>query len=284
MDRNKVSLVLEGGGMRGAYTAGALSWLIDQGISFDNAYGISTGAVHLCNFLMDSKDRLYDYSTRWITDKRIIGIRALLRCGRIVDYDYLFEQIMGKELHFDISPLKDCHTAAYIGLYDLKAGRTDYYPIQDICMDELKASTSLPIIGKVVDCKGKHILDGGITDMIPIEKAIADGCNRHLIITTKPGDYKRKPAKTFVVNLMKLSYPECPQISEDYRIRHLNYQKQIELIRSLQEDHTAAYIYPSKGSNVTRLGGTQEELAELYELGRTDMENAKEEILSLFHA
>ena len=281
MAKKKTSLVLEGGGLRGAYTAGALSWLIDNNIEFDNAYGISTGAVYLATYLMHSKENLFIFSTEGLTDKRIVGPKAFLRSGRIVDYEFLFETILPKERSFDISPLKDCKVNAYIGLYDLSEAKTVYKPIQEIDMKELQASTSLPIIGKIVVHDGKEILDGGITDMIPIEKAIEDGCNRNLVITTKPGNYERKPAKKPIIALMKHTYPQCPKISEDYRIRHINYKRQISQIKELEAKKEAVYIYPSKESKVTRLGGSKEDLVDLYKLGYSDMEARKEEIFKL---
>ncbi len=277
----KTALVLEGGGLRGAYTAGALSWLIDNGISFDHAYGISTGAVWLANYLMKSKENLKEFSTKYITDKRIVGLRPLLRCGRLVDCEYLFETIMVTELGFDITPLQEIKTDAQIGVYVLEEGKTVYLPLKSCDLQELKASTSLPILGQVFESHGRHLLDGGITDMIPIEKAVNDGCNRCLIITTKPGDYVRKPAKKFVVDLMKRSYPDCENISRDYAIRHLNYQKQIDMIKGMEEENKAVYVYPSRHSKVTRLGGSQEELEALYDLGYADMEDHKEAIMAL---
>ncbi|MBR5341219.1 MAG: patatin family protein [Erysipelotrichaceae bacterium] len=281
MSKIRTSLVLEGGGMRGAYTAGALSWLIDNGVEFDRSYGISTGAVYLCNFLMKAKDKLFDFSVNGIVDKRILWWRAFLRCGKIVDYDYLFDQILTVEKKFDISPLKKCKREGFIGIYDLSIGKTEYHSTKEIDMKELQASTALPILGKSVKYNGKELMDGGITDMIPVTKAVEDGCNRHLIITTKPGNYVRKPAKKVIVELMRLTYPQCANISKDYEIRHLNYQKQIDLIKDLEEKKEAVYVYPSRSSKVTRLGGTSEELTELYNLGYSDMEENRERIFEL---
>ena len=122
MGKNKTALVLEGGGMRGAYTAGALAWLVDNDIVFDNAYGISTGAVHLINYLMKSKDNLFYFSTEGIADKRLIGVNSFLRCGRIVDYDFLFDHMLPEELHFSMDLMKENKINAYVGLYDLKVG------------------------------------------------------------------------------------------------------------------------------------------------------------------
>lgn len=281
MKKLKTSLVLEGGGMRGAYTAGALSWLIDNNIEFDNAYGISTGAVHLVNFLLKNKKNLFEFAVDYIRDSKAIGLSSILRCGHLVDYDYLFNELMIKVCKFDMNELKDVKTKGMIGVYELKSGKTEYHPIQDLQLEELKAACTLPLLGKIARIGDRQMLDGGITQMIPIEESIKDGCDRHLIITTKPGDYVRKPSSKFVVQIMKLRYRNCPNIASDYEVRHKNYYKQIGEIKDLVENKKALYIYPSKPSNVSRLGGSREELIELYELGRADMEARKDEIFSL---
>ena len=277
----KTSLVLEGGGMRGAYTAGALSWLIDNGIEFDNAYGISTGAVHLCNYLMKDKKNLFDFSIDYITDKKALYLSAFLRSGHVVDYDYVFDDLLKKQAKYDISPLKNVKTNAQVGVYDLSIGKTTYIKVQDITYEELKASTTLPLLGKIVTEGDRQILDGGITEMIPINKSVEDGCDKHLVITTKPGNYVRKPAKKIVVNLMSLVYKQCPSIGKDYEIRHINYQNQINTIKDLESKKDAVYIYPSKPSNVSRLGGKREDLVALFKLGKSDMEDRKSEIFEL---
>lgn len=281
MKKIKTSLVLEGGGMRGAYTAGALSWLIENNIEFDNAYGISTGAVHLTNYLLKDTKSLFDFSTKYITDDSAIGIKAILRCGHLVDYEYLFNELMVKRVGFDISRLKDIKTLAKIGVYELKSGKTEYHDLRNLDIEELKAACTLPLLGKIAKLGDREMLDGGISDMIPIEQAIKDGCNKHIIITTKPGDYVRKPSNKIVVEIMRLRYKNCPNIANDYSIRHHNYYIQISSIKNLVEEGNALYIYPSKTSKVSRLGGSEKELTELYELGRSDMEARKDEIFSL---
>ena len=281
MKKIKTSLVLEGGGMRGAYTAGALSWLIDNDIEFDNAYGISTGAVHLCNFLLKDKKNLLDFSTKYITDKRAIGLKSILRCGHLVDYDFLFDDLMTKQIKFDINKLNKVKANGKIGVYELSSGRTEYHSIKEIKLEELKAVCTLPLLGKVARLGDRQMLDGGITDMIPIEQAVKDGNTRHLIITTKPGDFVRKPSNKAVVEIMKLRYTNCPNIGSDYEIRHNNYYIQISTIKNLVNENKAMYIYPSRSSKVSRLGGSHEELVELFELGKADMEANKKEIYKL---
>lgn len=270
-------LILEGGGMRGAYTAGCLTWLLDQNIQFDAHYGISTGAVNLCAYLMGSKDHLFNFFTDYILDPKGIGIRPLLREGVFVSYDYLFEEHMVKN-GFRMEDLKDYKGNAKIGIYGLSQGKTDFYSVTKMNIEMLKAACSLPILGKPVVLNGKKYLDGGITKMLAIEEALHDGVNRSLIIATKPLDYVRKPANWFVKWLMRVLFRDSPQLGKDYAVRHLNYQKQVAIIKDLEKEGKALYLCPSQKTKVTRIHGSKEELVELFRLGIQDMECRKEEI------
>ena len=186
--------------------------------------------------------------------------------------------------HYDISKAKQSATVAKIGVYDMDLGETYYIDLRD--MDEkllkLKGACSLPIIGRIVKVEGHKYLDGGITKMIPIEESIKDQNDRTLIITTKPKDYVRKSATGFVKLLMKIVYHKYPSVAKDYAVRHLNYNKQVELVKELEKEQKAIYIYPSKNVPVKRLTGDKPNLRILYELGRQDMEARKEEILAMF--
>lgn len=268
--------------MRGAYTAGALSWLIDNGIEFDESYGISTGAVHLCNYLLKNKKNLFEFSTKYITDKGVVGLKPILRCGHIVDYDFIFDEFLAKNLKFNIKELNNVKQNGKVGTYELKTGKAEYHRVQELELEELKAACTLPLLGKIAKLNDRKMLDAGITDMIPIEEAIKDGCNRHLIITTKPAGYVRKPSSKAVVEIMKLRYRDCPSVGNDYLVRHENYYKQISMIENLVNSNEAIYVLPSKKSNVSRLGGSRQELEELFDLGKADMEARKEDILAMF--
>ena len=276
---SKLALVLEGGGMRGAYTAGCLSWFIDNNVEFDSAYGISTGAVYMCSYLIKEKRYLFELSTDYIVDKNLIGIRPLLREGRIVGYDYLFKHILTDVFKFDIDRVNKCLAKAKIGIYDLNEGKTVYKEVQNIDMLDLKAACSLPILGKVVKKDDHLLLDGGITKMIPIEESISDGNTKHFVITTKPADYIRKPSNFFVNWLMRLCYFQYRSIYDDYKVRHLNYNNQMDIIRKLVAEKEAINMYPSESVKVSRLSGDRETLVKLYEMGRQDMENRRQEIL-----
>ena len=268
--------------MRGAYTAGCLNWLINNGYEFDNCYGISTGAFHLCSFLFKDKEMLYQLSTKYIADKSYIGLKSLLKTGKIVSYDTLFDYVLDRKLGYNFDGLSSIKAHAKIGLYDLQRSETVYFPIQKVTKDHLKAACSLPIIGDVVNIDGKEYLDGGVTDMISIFKSVEEGNNKHLVITTKPKEFKRKPAKSLVVKLMKKLYPQCEEMAYDYQIRHINYKDQILEIEKLVKQGNAAYIYPSENVKVSRLSGNPEKLNYLYVLGYRDMEKRRHEIEELF--
>lgn len=267
--------------MRGAYTAGCLSWLLDEGIEFDSAYGISVGALHLASYLMGNKNHLHDISTKYINADDVIGVSPLLKEGQIVGYNLLLEKYVVGKAKYNLNDLKGHKTQGYIGLYDLDLGDPIYVHADNVSLQQLKAACSLPIIGHVVKENGHKYLDAGIRDMIPIEQSIKDGNTKHLVITTKPIDYIRKPAKQFVVNLMKMVYPKCPNIYKDYAIRHENYYKQINIINELVKEGNAIYRYPTQTVQVSRLKGKTEDLEKLYQLGRSDMESIREEIYEL---
>lgn len=282
--RNKVSLVLEGGGMRGAYTAGCLSWLIDQNLVFDEAFAISTGAVHLTSFLLKNKEALYKFPCVLLTDKNCVGIRALLKEGRYVAYDYVFDTLLEQREHFDVSPIKKHPTKIHIGLYELNKCQCEYFSNDKIQLKLLKAACSLPIVSKIVEEAGNKYLDGGITKMIPIEESINCGLDKHLVISTKHIGYVRKRSSKIVEFLMKLIYRKYPKMYDDYHIRAENFHHQMDIVENLVKEKKACLIRPTIKYKVKRFSGDPEALKKLYELGYRDMEAKKAEILSLFNS
>ncbi len=279
----KTGLVLEGGGVRGAFTAGACKWLADNGIRFDYSVGISSGAVYQTCYELGDTETMEKICCKYACSKDAVGIQALLHEGYYVAYKKLFrEDLLGKE-HFSVRKLREENRNMEIGCYDLEQGKTIFFNASDLDdqMELLRASCSLPIAAPIVDFKGHRLLDGGITKMIPIERAVEQGCTKTVIITTKPKDYVRKPASLFVKILMHIVYPQYPAVLRDYKVRHLNYYKQIGLINQLVEEKKAVMIYPSRTIKVSRWKGDPEKCRELFELGYQDMEARRDEIMRI---
>ena len=276
----RYGLVLEGGGVRGAYTAGALAWLQDNNISFDYNVGISSGALYLCCYLMGEKDMAYRTAVFHANDPKNTGLSALRMEHHYVAYRYMFNKYLRDQEHMTLQPLKDGHVNMEVGVYDLKEGKTIWMNPDDMddTLDLIQGCCALPVASAVVDYHGRRILDGGITKMIPIERAVEVGCTKCLVITTKPADYVRKPGSPIVNWLIRRMYKECPQAAKDYEVRHINYYKQIDMINDMVEKGSALHVRPSKNIHVSRFKGDVDKCQELYDLGYRDMEERKEEI------
>lgn len=168
-----IGLVLEGGGMRGAYTAGCLAWLKDHNIKFDYSVGISSGALYLACFLEDRMDAAYNMSTKYAADSNNVGMKAFMREGHYVAYKYIFDNYLKEKEHLSVEKIKNEHMNMEIGSYDLEQGETVYFNSEDLDddMELLLAACALPIASATVSFEGRKLLDGGITKMIPIERA-----------------------------------------------------------------------------------------------------------------
>ncbi|MBR2770248.1 MAG: patatin family protein [Solobacterium sp.] len=281
----KVGLVLEGGGVRGSFTAGALTWLYDHNITFDYTVGISTGALYLTCFEAGRPDALKDMACIYAADPNNVGLHAFLTEGHYVATKHLAHEDLLQKEHLDVSGIIERDAPMEIGVYDMEKGETVYYPAREMDkeLELIRAACSLPIAAEVVEFKGRKFLDGGITKMVPIERALEQGCTRTLVITTKAKDYVRKPSSLIVRILMKIFYHKYPSIEADYKVRHLNYYKQMDIIRQEEEKGNCILICPSENVKVSRWKGDPEKCRHLFELGYQDMEKRKEEILALVH-
>lgn len=278
---DKIGLVLEGGGMRGAYTAGALSWLIDNHVEFDYGVGISAGAINLCSYLLKDKQFLHDITVKYMSDKKNVGLIPLLKEHRYVGYDYMFDDLLINQVKYDTSLITEKKMNMEFGIYDLNQSKTIFFNASDLDpgLRMLKASCTLPIAGKIVDYKGHRFLDGGISIMIPIDRSIEQGCNKNIVIITKPDGYVRKAASQLMQKMMAFNYPNYPKMVYDYIHRHESYNRQMDLILKQVEENKCILVRPSKTIPVKRFSGDPENLKSLYELGYKDMETRKEEIL-----
>ena len=278
----KIGLVLEGGGVRGAYTSGCLAWLYDNGIHFDYSVGISSGAVYLSCFLMGQPEIAKNMSTDYACDPSVVGLKAMINCGHYVDYDKIFNEYLRGREGMTCQPLIDSDIDMEVGAYDLKEGKTLWFSPKEMDPDLvlLKGTCALPVASAIVEFNGRKLLDGGITKMIPIERAVEQGCTRVLVITTKPADFVRKPASKFIRFMMKRLYKDYPQVEKDYVVRHINYYKQINMIKDMVEKKEAILVYPSETINVSRFKGDKPNCTKLYNLGYADMESRKEELFA----
>ena len=274
------ALVLEGGGMRGCYTAGAMAWLDEHGYNFPYCVSISATAVHSLYYAAGMIKEMHDISVLSPVDPNFIGVRAVLNEGAIVGYNYMADKYIRPTYKEALEEVRARDIDLEIGMYNMTQQTLQYknkFELDDNA-EILKASCTLPISGFMTEVDGEKYLDGGIDTMVSTARAKAKGYDRMLVIVTKDKNYVRKPNGFFLTLLLKLIYGKYPKMLETLDHRTQAYYDQMDSVYELEKEGKAILIRPSRDCGVKRFSGTVEQLEELYQLGWQDMEDRKEEI------
>lgn len=279
---SKIGLVLEGGGARGAYTAGVLQWLMDHEIHFEYGVGMSISALYLFSFFTGNASLMKDACTKIALGKGMVGLPALLSEGSLVGYDKMFKKVQEHQPPLDMEAVHALPGTVETGVFDLEAEDCKWIDQQEMDDDlyYLKAASTIPGFGKKVLVKGKYYLDGGMYTMIPIERALKQGCEKLLVITTKTADYIRKPTSKLEVSFMNTIYGKYEKLNDLVVRRHLIYNAERLRLEELIEKKMAVHLFPSDSCGISRFGGKQENLERLFEVGYQDSERRKEELLA----
>lgn len=266
----QAGLVLEGGGMKGIYTAGVLEYLLEQNMEFSHCYGVSAGACHLCSFLSKQRGRMYRISVDYLDDKRYCSIRSLLKTGDLFGADMCYHEIPDKLNKFDYDTYAKYTGKAYAVVTNLATGEAEYLPMKDLRKDieAVRASASLPLVSRKVKINGQYYLDGGISDSIPIRKAIADGNRKNLVILTKEVGYRRK--QTEHLALFQAVYRKYPAVYENMKKRHIRYNETLDFLDRAKMTGKAFVIRPQKQSSIGRIERDRNKLTALYHEGYAD--------------
>ena len=266
----EAGLVLEGGGMKGIYTAGVLEYLLEQDVEFANCYGVSAGACHLCSFLSKQRGRMYRISVDYLEDKRYCSVQSLIKTGDLFGAQMCYHDIPDKLNKFDYETYASYPGNAYAVVTNIRTGQPEYLLLKDLHTDieAVRASASLPLVSRNVEIGGEYYLDGGISDAIPIRKAIADGNHKNLVILTKEVGYRRKPTEYPV--LFKLKYRKYPAVYENMKKRHTVYNETLDFLEQAKITGEAFVIQPQKPSHIGRIEKDKNKLTALYHEGYED--------------
>lgn len=261
-------LVLEGGAMRGMFTAGVLDVFLDNGITFDCIAGVSAGALFGVNLLSEQRGRALRYNKKYNSDKDYMGIRPLLREGNFFSTEYAYDRVPRKLDPFDDEKYKASGIPFYAVVTNVESGQPEYIQIHSIFeqMDTLRASGSMPLVSKPVLINGKRYLDGGISDSIPFEWLAKQGCERIVVILTRSLDYRKKPMSR-AIKLYGLKYPK---IAEKMLSRHEQYNRSVEKLRKWEQEGRAFVIRPSRTPEISRIEKDPDKLQSVYDLGISD--------------
>lgn len=275
----KVGLVLEGGGMRGLYTAGVLDAFLDAGIKVDGLVSVSAGALFGVNFLSGQRGRALRYNKRFIRDKNYISLLSWLKTGNMVNREMAYYKIPMELDIFDQEAFAQSDVPFYVTVTNLETGQAEYPKIDHVFdqMEYLRASSALPLISQIVEIDGKKYLDGGLTDSIPVDFAKSLGFDKLIVILTQPLDYRKKASSG---RLFRLFYKEYPKFVKVASKRYQHYNDTVEKIIRMEEAGEIYVIRPEQSLAVRRLERDPEKLEAVYTLGFQD---SQKQLMELKH-
>lgn len=268
----QVGLVLEGGGMKGLYTAGVLDFFLDKDIMCSSVYGVSAGACSMCSYLSKQKGRTRDVNIDYVDSKSYCGVRSLLTSGDLFNATMLYHLIPDYLYPYDHKAFAAYEGKAYSVATNIVTGRPEYFRIRDMKTDieKIRASASLPLVSRNVKIDGNYYLDGGLSDSIPLQKSILDGNRKNIVVMTKEVGYVRQP--TPHLTLIKARYLKYPKVAELMAERHINYNDQVAYIERQQANGQAFVIRPQFPSEVGRVEKDADKLRALYRQGYQEAE------------
>ena len=266
----KKGLILEGGAMRGMFTAGVMDVLMENGVEFDGAIGVSAGAAFGVNYKSKQPGRVIRYNTRFCADKRYGGLGVLLKTGNIFSTDFAYGEVPLVHDVFDFDTYEKNRMEFYVVCTDLESGKPVYHKYEgksDYGFDWIRASASMPLVSRIVEIEGQKLLDGGISDSIPVKFFNSIGYEKNLVILTRPKLYRKK--KNRLIPLFRLKYKAYPNFVATMSRRADEYNATLDYIASEEEAGKLFVIQPEKDLPVSRVEKDPEKLMQAYEMGRT---------------
>lgn len=273
-------LVLEGGGMKGMYTAGVLEYFMEKDIYIKNCYGVSAGACHLCNYISKQKRRSYHVGLDYLGDKNYCSAYSLLTTGDLFNVDMSYNIIPNRLIPYDYKTAAKYGGNAYAVVTNIRTGEAEYMPMREMHRDTIavRASASLPLVSRNVKIGNEYYLDGGIADAVPIRRAIADGNTKNVVILTKEVGYVRKQASPVMRNMIKLKYAKFPKVYELVSNRHVRYNETLRFLDEEERAGRAFVIRPQQSNDIGRVEKDRKKLEMLYELGYHDAEKCHDRL------
>lgn len=275
---SKLGLVLEGGGMRGIYTAGVLDFFMDKNLYTDGVIGVSAGACHACSYVSKQIGRAYRTNTDYIKDKRYMSFLSLLKTGDLFGADFVYNAIPNELDLYDYETFHNGKTKLYAVCTNLETGKAEYMQCINMKHDVIyiRASASLPLLSRIVEVDGKKLLDGGAADSIPIKKFQQLGYDKNIVVLTQCSDYRK--GKNNLLPLIRKRYKKYPNFIETLANRHINYNRTLDELGVMEKRGEVFIIRPGSPVNISRLEKNVDNLKALYDQGYHD---AKEQYNAL---
>jgi len=263
----KIGLVLEGGGMRGLFSAGVLDALLDlKELSVNGIVGVSSGALFGVNYVSKQKERAVRYNKKYADDKRYMGLHSWITTGNAVNKDFAFYELPYKLDVFDNETFKKAETDFYVVMTNVESGKPEYVLIEDafVQMEYLRATSALPFASKIIEINGKKYLDGGISDSIPIDFCESLGYDKIIAVLTRPeGTYKEDKLGF----LYKLVYRKYPNLVNSLLNMATDYEKVLAKIKDLENKGKIFVVRPPEVLKIGRLEKNRDKIQKVYDTG-----------------
>ncbi len=266
----KKGLILEGGAMRGLFTAGVMDILMENGVEFDGIIGVSAGAAFGCNYKSGQIGRALRYNIKYCRDKRYCGINSLLKSGNIYNTDFCYGEVPLSLDKFDFDAYLKNPAEFYVVCTDVESGRPVYHKYtgaEDSGFDWIRASASMPLVSQIVNIDGKKLLDGGISDSIPVKYFESIGYNKNVAVLTQTKEYRK--GKNRMMPLIRRRYKMYPKLKEVAENRFLMYNAQKEYVSKREAEGELFVIRPDEPIPVGRIEKNPKKLKLAYDIGRS---------------
>lgn len=275
----EAGLVVEGGGMRGVYTAGVLDYFMEKNLYFDDCYGVSAGACHISSYVSKQIGRSMKVTLDYIDDKRYCSINSLIKTGDMFGVEMLYDIIPNKLELYDYETFNKFKGNFYSVVTNCKTGKAEYIKIKDMKKDiiAVRASSSLPLLSRIVEINGKEYLDGGITDSIPIKKSIKDGHKKNVVILTRDKTYRKSKPK--FLSLLKFKYKKYPNLVKAIENRYKMYNETLDFLEEEKAKNKVFIIQPKLPVKISRIEKDKDKLKALYDQGYEDAKELYEDLM-----
>lgn len=279
----KKGLVLEGGAMRGLWTAGVTDVMMENDVWPDGLIGVSAGAAFGCNYKSRQAGRAIRYNTTFAKDPRYSGLRSLITSGDYFNAKFGYHIIPKKYDIFDEDTFRQNPMEFIVVCTDVETGKAVYKSLREPSYETyewIRASASMPLASKVVNLEGYKLLDGGVADSIPLEYAERIGYERNVVILTQPKGFVKTPTK--LMPLMRIALRKYPQMVKALEERHVMYNQELNYVAQAEEKGRCLVIRPDGKIPIGHISHNTDEMRRVYELGRQVGERYIKQIINFY--
>lgn len=277
----KTCFVLEGGALRGLYTAGVLDYLYDKKLNIDSIIGVSAGALFGVNYFSNQPGRGLRYNLKYCNDKRYMSVRSLLLTGNIVNKNFAYYKVSNELDPFDNDTFKKNKKDYYAVVTNTSTGLPEYMKITSPLeqMEELRATSAMPLLSRMIKINGNRYLDGAVTDSIPVLKALEMGYDKVVVVLTQPLEYRKPEFSLKNMKRIMKRYKNHPNLVKALFNRADMYNNTLDKIIELEKDKKIFVIRPSESVEIDYIKKKKEDLQKAYDIGLKDMENYYKDLI-----